>query len=115
MTNPNCLFCKIIRGEIPSKKVYEDDHILAFKDVNPKAPTHILVIPKQHIPTMQEVKQEHEALLGQLLHRASLIAKDKKLDTGYRLVINCLDDAGQEVHHLHVHLLGGRKLTWPPG
>lgn len=115
MLDQDCLFCKIIRGQIPAKKVYEDDDLFAFEDINPQAPVHILIIPKQHIPSMQDIEQEHEAILGKLFHQASKLAKKLNLDAGYRLVTNCMADAGQEVFHLHIHLLGGRKFTWPPG
>lgn len=115
MTDEHCLFCKISAGTIPARIVYEDSEVLAFDDINPQAPIHVLIIPRAHISSMQTVASEHEMMLGKLLHRASLIAKEKQLETGYRLVINCLQDGGQEVFHLHVHLLGGRQFTWPPG
>lgn len=115
MSDAACLFCKIVKGDIPSKKVYEDDELLAFEDINPQAPVHILIIPKEHIPGMQDVKTAHQAILGKCMQVASQLAKDKGLEKGYRLVVNCLEDGGQEVPHLHIHLLGGRKLTWPPG
>lgn len=106
----NCLFCKIINGEIPTNKVYEDDEILAFKDINPKAPVHILVIPKKHISSAKEIKEEDEALIGKMFTVINKIAKEFDLENGYRIVNNCGEDGGQEVMHLHFHLLGGKKL-----
>jgi histidine triad (HIT) family protein len=112
----NCLFCKIIQQEIPASVVYEDDNILAFEDVNPQAPVHILVIPKKHIATVLEIPTEDNELIGQMYQVASSIAKDRKIaDNGFRLVMNCNSDAGQTVFHIHLHLLGGRPMTWPPG
>ena len=107
----NCLFCKIIKGEIPSTKVYEDDEILAFKDINPIAPVHILVIPKKHIACAKDITVEDEALIGRMFTVINKIAEDLKLDNGFRIVNNCGEDGGQEVMHLHFHLLGGRKLA----
>lgn len=106
----NCLFCKIIKGEIPSNKVYEDDEILAFKDINPVAPVHILVIPKKHIACAKDIKVEDEALIGKMFTVINKIADEFNLDNGYRIVNNCGEDGGQEVMHLHFHLLGGKKL-----
>ena len=106
----NCLFCKIIKGEIPSNKVYEDDEILAFKDINPVAPVHILVIPKKHISCAKDIKEDDEALIGKMFTVINKIADELKLDNGYRIINNCGEDGGQEVMHLHFHLLGGRKL-----
>ena len=112
----DCLFCKIIDGEIPGDIVYENDNVLAFKDINPVAPTHILIIPKTEIPTFNDIEEEHQMLLGGLLLAAKKIAADQNLSkNGYRLVINCNDDGGQTVYHLHMHIIGGRKLSWPPG
>lgn len=108
----NCLFCKIIKGEIPSNKVYEDDEILAFKDIEPMAPVHILVIPKKHIACAKDIKVEDEALIGRMFSVINKIAEDLKLDNGYRIVNNCGEDGGQQVMHLHFHLLGGRKLNF---
>ncbi len=110
-----CIFCKIVNGDIPAKKVYEDDRFLAFRDINPQAPTHILIIPKKHIESLDMAEEEDRDLLGGLLLLAKEIARNQGLEKGYRLVINTGPDAGQEVLHLHVHLLGGRALTWPPG
>lgn len=107
----DCLFCKIINGEIPSEKVYEDDEILAFKDINPKAPVHILIIPKKHISSAMEIKENDEALIGKIFTVIAKIAKEQNLDNGYRIINNCGEDGGQEVMHLHFHLLGGKKLS----
>ena len=104
------MFCKIINEEIPTNKVYEDDEILAFKDINPKAPVHILVIPKKHISSAKEIKEEDEALIGKMFTVINKIAKEFDLENGYRIVNNCGEDGGQEVMHLHFHLLGGKKL-----
>jgi histidine triad (HIT) family protein len=109
------VFKKIIDGEIPAKIVYEDDRCLAFRDVNPQAPTHVLVIPRKEIPSLADASQEDRDLLGHLLLAADKIAKRLNLTDGYRVVINIGDDAGQTVPHLHVHVLGGRSLGWPPG
>ena len=106
----NCLFCKIINGVIPSNKVYEDDEILAFKDINPIAPVHILVIPKKHISSAKDIKVEDEALIGRMFTVINKIADELGLDNGYRIINNCGEDGGQEVMHLHFHLIGGRKL-----
>jgi histidine triad (HIT) family protein len=110
-----CIFCKIIRGEIPSKKAYEDERVLAFYDINPKAPVHVLVIPKEHITSLAEVKDEQLELIGYLHGIIRTVAKDLGLENGYRVVNNCGQDGGQEVEHLHFHLLGGRKMTWSAG
>ncbi len=110
------IFKKIIDKEIPADLVYEDDLCLAFKDIDPKAPVHILIIPKKEIPSMAEVAESDEKILGHLLAVASQIAKDQGIsDSGYRLVVNTNNEGGQEVYHLHIHLLGGRQMTWPPG
>ena len=107
----NCLFCKIIAGDIPSTKVYEDDSVLAFRDIAPMAPTHILVIPKTHIGSVAEISAENSAVIAHIFEVIPAIAKAEGLGNGYRVVSNCGDDAGQTVHHLHFHILGGRKLT----
>jgi histidine triad (HIT) family protein len=107
----DCLFCKIIAGKIPCDKVYEDDDVFAFKDIHPKAPTHVLVIPKEHIPTLADV--DNPALLGTLMSKVNHIANDVlKLEAGYRIVINVREGGGQEVFHLHAHILGGKKLPF---
>lgn len=111
------IFTKIINKEIPADIVFESENILAFKDINPKAPVHVLIIPKIEIPKVTDIKgSEHAALLGEMIDAANKIAKDFKIaDDGFRLVFNCGDNGGQEVYHLHLHLLGGRKMNWPPG
>lgn len=110
----DCLFCKISSKQIPSKIVFESDDILAFHDVNPQAPVHILIIPKEHIATLDDIGDSEHRIIGKLTAAASGIAKDLKLE-GYRLVFNCNVLAGQSVFHLHCHLLGGRTMHWPPG
>ena len=107
----NCLFCKIIAGDIPSTKVYEDDSILAFRDIAPQAPTHILVIPKAHIGSVAEITPENSGVVAHIFEIIPQIAKAEGLENGYRVVSNCGDDAGQTVHHLHFHILGGKKLN----
>jgi histidine triad (HIT) family protein len=111
----DCLFCKIASGAIPVKRLYEDDHVLAFPDINPQAPVHILVIPKQHLSSLAHATPEDTAMLGHLISAAGEVARAQDLTNGYRLVINTGPDGGQTVDHLHVHLLGGRHMTWPPG
>ena len=107
----DCIFCKIIKGEIPSNKVYEDEEILAFKDINPAAPIHILVIPKKHITSLIEIKEEDEKLIAKIYSVINKIAKDMQIDQkGFRVIVNCGEDGGQEVGHLHFHLLAGKKL-----
>ena len=111
-----CLFCKMVAGDIKPDRVHETDTVLAFRDINPQAPTHILIIPKQHIATINDIEPQHTLVAGELFHAAKHIAKQERLDErGYRVVINCNADAGQEVFHIHLHLLGGRKMAWPPG
>jgi len=113
MTN-DCLFCRIVRREIPAKVIHEDEHTLAFRDIDPKAPIHVLVIPKEHVATLNDA--DDATLLGRLLLAAREIAAAEGVaDAGYRTVVNCGAGAGQTVFHLHVHLLGGRNLSWPPG
>lgn len=111
----DCIFCRIANGEIPSNKVYEDDQILCFHDADPQAPVHVLIIPKKHIPSLDDVAEEDAQLLGYIMLMVPQIAKELGLDNGYRLVNNCGEDGFQTVKHLHFHLLGKRKLTWPPG
>ncbi len=112
----SCLFCKLIKKEIPSKIVYEDEQVFAFEDVSPQAPVHILVIPKKHIPTTLDITEEDNELIGLMYQAASKLAKDKGIsENGFRLVMNCNADAGQTVFHIHLHLLGGRAMHWPPG
>ena len=107
----NCLFCKIIAGDIPSTKVYEDETVLAFRDIAPMAPTHILVIPKAHIGSVAEITGENSGVVAHIFEVIPAIAKAEGLESGYRVVSNCGDDAGQTVHHLHFHILGGKKLS----
>lgn len=118
-TTPNfhseCLFCRILAGEIPANRVYEDELCIAFPDINPQAPTHLLIIPKEHITSQARAVAAHKPLLGHLISAAADLARAQKLDKGYRVVINTGDDGGQTIHHLHLHLLGGRHMAWPPG
>ena len=112
----DCLFCKIVDGEIPADKVLETDTVLAFRDINPQAPTHVLIIPKKHIATINDLGEDDRTLIGDLYLAAKRIAKNEGLaDDGYRVVMNCNEGAGQTVFHIHLHLLGGRGLSWPPG
>jgi len=112
----DCLFCKMVAGEIQPDVVYEDDEILAFRDVNPQAPVHILVIPKRHIATTNDLESEDAALVGNMVLAAKQIAVQEGIDErGYRTLINCNREAGQSVFHIHLHLLGGRAMGWPPG
>lgn len=113
---PDCLFCKIIAGDIPSTKVYEDDEILAFRDIEPQAPEHIIIIPKSHISSANELSEDNCQVVGKIFAVAAKIAKDLGFaQNGYRVVNNCGEDGGQTVGHIHFHLLGGRSLQWPPG
>ncbi len=112
----DCLFCKIIKGEIPSKKVYEDEFVYAFWDIAPTAPVHILVIPKEHISTLNDINEKNSFLLGKIYEAVAKIAKEQGIEeNGYRVVSNCNKDAGQTVFHIHFHLIGGRELQWPAG
>jgi histidine triad (HIT) family protein len=111
----DCLFCKIVAGTIPAKKIYEDELSLGFADIHPQAPTHLLIIPKEHIASTAHAEEEHAALLGHLVAKAAEVARGVGLDSGYRVVINTGADGGQTVDHLHLHLLGGRHMGWPPG
>lgn len=112
----DCLFCKIIAGEIPSKKVYEDEHVYAFHDISPAAPTHILIIPKKHISTVNDLTDDDLEIPGRLFLTAKRIAKEQGFaEDGFRLVMNTGNDGGQTVYHIHLHLLAGRQLAWPPG
>lgn len=112
----DCLFCKIIRKEIPANIIYEDEMVLAFDDIYPKAPQHKLIIPRKHIATLNDITPEDTQLAGHLLQTAQLLAKQLDIaDAGYRVVMNCNAGAGQVVYHIHLHLLGGRSLIWPPG
>jgi histidine triad (HIT) family protein len=112
----SCLFCKIIAGEIPATKIFEDDQMIAFSDIAPKAPLHVLIVPRKHIATLNDLDAGDDALVGAMTRRAAIIAKEKGFDgSGFRTVFNCNADAGQAVFHIHLHLLGGRSLAWPPG
>ena len=112
----DCLFCRIISGEINASIVYEDERILAFNDINPQAPTHILVVPKRHIATLNDLSPGDDQLVGEVIRRAAAIAKERKISVGgFRTVFNTNRDAGQTVFHIHLHLIGGRSLAWPPG
>jgi histidine triad (HIT) family protein len=112
----DCLFCKIAAGDIPAKVVYRDDEIVAFEDINPQAPTHLLIIPQKHIATLNDLHDEDSDLAGSIVQKAAMLAKQIGIaDDGYRLVFNTNPGAGQSVFHIHAHLLGGRQLTWPPG
>ena len=112
----DCLFCKIAAREIPAKIVYEDEELVAFEDISPQAPVHILVIPRQHIARLNDLQPEHDELLGKIVRLAKRLAKERDIDEpGYRVVMNCNEQAGQSVFYIHLHLLGGRSLQWPPG
>lgn len=115
-SNDKCLFCRIAEGEIPAKKYYEDADTVAFYDVNPQAPTHLLVVPRKHIESLDQLTEADTATIGTVMVRAAILARDLHLnDDGYRVVINTGPAAGQTVFHIHAHLLGGRSLGWPPG
>jgi len=112
----SCLFCRIVAGEIPATRVYEDDDLVAFADVNPVAPMHVLIVPRTHIATLNDLGPEHDALVGSMQRRAAAIAAERGFAaSGYRTVFNCNAAAGQSVFHVHLHVLGGRSLAWPPG
>ncbi len=112
----NCLFCKMASGEIKPDVIYEDDQVLAFRDINPQAPTHALVIPRRHISTLNDLQADDAALMGKLFLVAKNIAQQEGIaETGYRTLVNCNADGGQEVFHIHLHVMGGRRMTWPPG
>jgi histidine triad (HIT) family protein len=111
-----CLFCRIIAGEIPATKVYEDDRLVAFNDINPQAPMHVLIVPRPHVATLNDLEAGHDPLIGEMVRRAAAIAAERGYATsGFRTVFNCNAAAGQTVFHVHLHVLGGRTLTWPPG
>lgn len=111
-----CLFCKIANGEIKSDLIYEDDNIVAFNDIRPQAPVHVIIIPRRHIERVSDIDKKDRNLAGDLILAAATVARKKNIEkSGYRLVINCNKDAGQEIFHIHIHLLGGRKFSWPPG
>lgn len=111
-----CIFCEIIEKKRPARLIYEDEFVVAFEDINPQAPVHTLVVPKKHIPTILEIGEEDNSLIGHLFRTANKIAKDKGIaDRGFRLVMNCNEESGQTVFHIHLHILGGRFMHWPPG
>lgn len=112
----DCLFCKILDGEIPCDKVFENDHVIAFRDVNPQAPTHVLVIPRKHISTINDLTSDDKNIVGEMMLAAQEVAKQEGIEeSGYRLIMNCNEGAGQTVFHIHLHILGGRRMNWPPG
>lgn len=116
MDTENCIFCKIIRKEIPADIIYEDEHILAFKDINPQAPIHILLIPKDHFATLNDLPGDKKEVISHIFSKARSIAADMGIkERGYRIVLNTEKESGQVVFHIHFHLLGGRRMTWPPG
>ena len=112
----DCLFCKIVSGDIPGAIVYRDEHLVAFKDINPQAPLHALIVPRRHIATLNDLVGEDDDLVGEMVRRAAAIAREHGYaDRGYRTVFNCNAEAGQSVFHIHLHVLGGRAMSWPPG
>lgn len=112
----DCIFCKIAQRKIPAKIVHEDELSVAFEDINPQAPVHVLIIPKKHIPTLLDLKKEDDPLIGHLIRVANEIAQKRGIsERGFRIITNCNKDAGQSVYHIHIHLLGGRVMHWPPG
>jgi len=112
----DCLFCKIVAGQVPATIVFQDDHLVAFKDITPRAPTHVLIVPRRHIASLHDLSAGDDALVGEMVRAAAAIATEQGLaDRGYRTVFNCNADAGQTVFHIHLHLLGGRTMAWPPG
>ncbi|HEC97154.1 MAG TPA: histidine triad nucleotide-binding protein [Nitrospirae bacterium] len=112
----DCIFCRIAEKKLPSKLIYEDEFAVAFEDINPQAPVHVLIIPRKHIPTSLNLKEDDNALVGRLFQVANTIARQKGIaERGFRIVMNCNSEAGQTVFHLHIHLLGGRAMHWPPG
>ncbi len=115
MNESDCLFCKIVEGQIPADKVHEDDDVIAFRDINPQAPVHLLVVPRRHIASLNDASSEDQALLGRILLAARNLAQKEGVGSGDRVVNNCGESAGQSVFHVHFHVLGGRALTWPPG
>ncbi len=111
-----CLFCRIVEGNLPASIVFQDERLIAFEDINPQAPTHLLIVPRRHVATLNELTAEDDGLVGEMIRRAAAIAKDRGIaEGGFRTVFNCNAGAGQTVFHIHLHLLGGRPLEWPPG
>jgi histidine triad (HIT) family protein len=116
MSEPDCLFCKILSGDIPADIIYESDSAIAFRDINPQAPTHVLIIPRKHVATINDLDEDDQQIVGSLYLAAKEIARAEGIsDEGYRAVMNCNEGAGQSVFHIHLHVLGGRALGWPPG
>lgn len=116
MTDPDCLFCKIVGGDLDAEIVYRDDDVVAFRDINPQAPTHVLVVPTKHVATINDLEDGDAPTVGRLLLAAKRIAAEEGIvDDGYRVTMNCGSGAGQSVFHIHLHLLGGRSFAWPPG
>ena len=112
----DCLFCRIAAGQIPAKIVYQDEDLVAFRDINPQAPMHVLVIPRRHVATLNDLTPQEDGLVGEMVRRAAALAREEGYaDRGYRTVLNCNAEAGQTVFHIHLHVLGGRKFAWPPG
>jgi histidine triad (HIT) family protein len=111
----NCIFCRIVAGQIPSQKVYDDEGVIAFRDINPQAPTHIVIVPRKHIPCIADMDEADEPLMGHIIYATTQIARQEGLADGYRIVVNNGEQAGQTVFHIHFHLLGGRHMNWPPG
>jgi histidine triad (HIT) family protein len=112
----SCLFCEIVAGRVPARKAYEDEDVVAFHDINPQAPNHVLIVPKKHVSSLMDIGAEDDVLVGSLVRKARDLANKLGLSQkGFRLVFNCGDDAGYSVYHVHLHLVGGRKLSWPPG
>jgi histidine triad (HIT) family protein len=113
---PDCLFCKIVAGDIPASIVHQDEHLVAFRDINPQAPMHVLIVPRRHVSSLNELSETDDQLVGEMVRRGAAIATDHgHRDRGYRTVFNCNADAGQTVFHIHLHVLGGRSMAWPPG
>jgi histidine triad (HIT) family protein len=113
---PDCLFCKIVAGDIPASIVHQDEHLVAFRDINPQAPMHVLIVPRRHVSSLNELSETDDQLVGEMVRRGAAIATDHGHgDRGYRTVFNCNADAGQTVFHIHLHVLGGRSMAWPPG
>ncbi|AYC31353.1 histidine triad nucleotide-binding protein [Pseudomonas cavernae] len=111
----DCLFCKIVAGDIPARKFYEDEQVIAFHDIHPQAPVHFLLIPKKHIRTFNDLEEDDKALLGHITYTAQRLAKELGCEGGFRMVMNCNPLAGQSVYHIHMHVLGQRQMAWPPG
>lgn len=110
-----CLFCRIVSGQIPGAIVHQDERLMAFKDINPQAPMHVLIVPRRHIASLNDVTADDDGLIGEMVRRAAALAKERGFADGYRTVFNCGAQAGQSVFHIHLHVLGGRAMTWPPG